>query len=53
VGAFTDLEEASRAALEAAAIDRVRGHSVEIMKLEEDGRWAPFASWVRHLSPMM
>lgn len=53
LGAFTDLKEASRVALEAAAIDRVRGHSVDIMKLDEDGRWAPFESWVRHLAPMV
>jgi hypothetical protein len=39
-----DEAEAELAAVEAAAIDRVRGHTVEVVKQGPDGRWTPCAT---------
>ena len=41
LGAFGDESEATQAADRSAAVDRVRGHQVEILKMDEDGRWSP------------
>jgi hypothetical protein len=42
LGAYAAEAEAAAAAAEHAAIDRVRGHHVQLLKLDEDGRWEPF-----------
>ena len=42
IGVIAVEAEAERAAAEAAAIDRVRGHTVEVVKQDADGRWTPF-----------
>ena len=39
IGAFAEPEQAIVTALELAAIDRVRGHVVEVLKQDNDGRW--------------
>lgn len=49
VGAFEDGPRAELAALELAAIDRVRGHAVEILKLDDGGRWQLLGLGNRHL----
>jgi hypothetical protein len=41
IGAFRAEAEATAAAAQHAAIDRVRGHDVQVLKLGEDGRWSP------------
>lgn len=41
IGAFADQDQAVMTALELAAIDRVRGHAVEVLMQETDGRWTP------------
>jgi hypothetical protein len=42
LGAFVAEADAAAAAAERAAIDRARGHDVQMLKLDEDGRWSPF-----------
>jgi hypothetical protein len=44
LGAYGLEAQAMLAALEAAAIDRVRGHLVEVLRQEADGRWAPVSA---------
>ncbi|HTI67956.1 MAG TPA: hypothetical protein VL460_10480 [Caulobacteraceae bacterium] len=41
MGAFPDEANAVTTALQLAAIDRVRGHRVEVLKQDGDGRWGP------------
>lgn len=41
IGAFAASEQAITTALELAAIDRVRGHVVEVLAQDDDGRWDP------------
>ena len=42
LGAFPAEAEAAAAASEHAAIDRSRGHYVQVLKLYEEGRWGAF-----------
>lgn len=42
LGAFDAEADAAATAAEYAAVDRARGHQVQMLKLDEDGRWAPF-----------
>ena len=44
VGAFPDEAQAVAIALELAAVDRVRGHTVEVLTQAGDGRWTPCPS---------
>jgi hypothetical protein len=46
MGAFADEANAVTTALQLAAVDRVRGHIVEVLKQDADGRWGPCATWV-------
>lgn len=41
MGAFGDEFQALATAFQLAAIDRVRGHTVQVMKREQDGCWTP------------
>ena len=41
IGVIAVEADADKAAAEAAAIDRVRGHTVEVIKQDGDGRWNP------------
>jgi hypothetical protein len=41
MGAFDDETLAVTAAFQHAAIDRVRGHAVEVLRQDGDGRWQP------------
>jgi hypothetical protein len=49
VGDYGDPTAAAAAAMELAAIDRTRGHVVEILRLEADGRWGAVGVGNRHL----
>ena len=42
LGAYAAEADAAAAAADHAAIDRARGHDVQMLKLGEDGRWAQF-----------
>lgn len=42
LGAFQAEAEAAAAAAEHAAIDRARGHDVQMLKLDDEGRWGAF-----------
>jgi len=41
IGAFDAEAEATAAAAGHAAVDRARGHQVQVLKLDGDGRWEP------------
>lgn len=41
LGDFDAESQASETAVQHAAVDRARGHDVQMLKRDEDGRWSP------------
>jgi len=44
IGAFSDAVQAEASALEVAMMERIRGHAVEVLHQDTEGRWLRLAA---------